>query len=107
MLARFRRDYLAIGRALDDLFLQAAAIEIRNGFVGGDHLDEFWIERFPVPFRAGQIGLWRQRRLIDVIAADHRAAARRILHHLLRSVDVAGLYIDALIDQAVGRFGFL
>ena len=105
MLARFRRDRLAIGRNLDDLFLEAAAVEVRDGFAGGDHLDEFRIERFPIPFGAGEIGLRRQGRLVDVIAANHGAAAGRILHHGLRSVDVAGQDIDALVDQAVGGFG--
>ena len=107
MLACFGRDRLAIGRALDDLFLQAAAIEVRDGFAGGDHLHELRIERLPVPLRAGEIGLRRQRRLVDVIAADHRAAARGVLDHGLRAVDVTGEDVDALVDQAVGGFGFL
>ena len=51
--------------------------------------------------------LRRQRRGIDVIARHHRAAARGVLHHGLRSVDVAGDDVDAGIDQAVGGFGFL
>ena len=74
---------------------------------GGDHLHEFRIERFPVPLGAGEIGLRRQRRLVDVIAADHGAAARGVLDHGLRAVDVAGQDVDALVDQAVGGFGFL
>ena len=107
MLARLRRHHLAIGRDLDDLFLETAAIEVRNGLACGDHPDEFRVQRFPVPFGAGEISLRRQRRLVDVIAAHHRAAARRVLDHGLRAVDVTGEDVDALVDQAVGGFGFL
>src|SRR5699024_12860695 len=36
---------LAIGRHLDQLFLQTAAIEVRNALAGGQHLYEFRIQR--------------------------------------------------------------
>ncbi len=42
-----------------------------------------------------------------MIAAHHGAAARRVLDHGLRPVDMAGQHVDTLIDQTVGRFGFL
>src|SRR6202020_1661933 len=107
MLARLFAYLRAVGRDLDDLFLQAAAVEVRDAVGGRVHLEEFRIERFPVPFRAGEIGFGSQRRQVDVIAADHGAAAGGVFGHRLRSVDVAGQNIDALVDQAVGGFGFL
>src|ERR1700684_1899419 len=79
-----------IGRDLDDLFLQTAAIEVRDAFTGRDHLEELRIERFPIPFCAGEIGLRRERRLVDVITAYHGAAAGGVFYHRLRTVDVAG-----------------
>src|ERR1700722_3922034 len=96
-----------IGRDLDDLFLQTAAIEVRDAFARRDHLEEFRIERFPIPLRAGEIGLRRERRLVDVLAAPHGAAAGALFHPRVRAVDVAGQDVNALVDQAVGGFGFL
>src|SRR6185437_8657162 len=69
VLARRFRNGWAIGRYLHDLLLQPAPIKVRDGLARQHHLDEFWIERFPVPLGAREIGLWRKRRLIDMIAA--------------------------------------
>src|SRR3569832_68439 len=107
VLARLLADLGAIGRDLDDLFLQATTVEVRNAFAGGDHLEEFRIERFPIPFRAGEVGFGRERREIDVIAADHGAAAGGVFGHRLRAVDVTGEDVDTLVDQAIGSFRFL
>src|SRR6202020_1081493 len=107
VLARLLSYRRTIGRDLDDLFLEATAIEVRDAFAGRDHLEEFRIERFPIPFRAGEIGLRCERRLVDVIAAHHGAAAGGVFHHRLRTVDVAGQDVHALVDQAIGGFGFL
>src|ERR1700723_4023038 len=90
VLARLLSYRRAIGRDLDDLFLQTAAIEVRDAFARRDHLEEFRIERFPIPFRAREIGLRRERRLVDVIAAHHGAAAGGVFPPRLRTVDVAG-----------------
>jgi hypothetical protein len=106
-LFRLGADHRPVRRDLDDLFFEAAAIEVRNGLAGGEHLSEARIEHFPVPLGAGEIGLRRQHRLVDVIAAHHRAAARGVLHHRLWPVDVTAENVDALIDQAVGGFRFL
>src|ERR1700733_7126093 len=53
VLAGLLRHFGAVGRDLDDLFLQTAAIEVRDAFAGSDHLQELRIERFPVPLGAG------------------------------------------------------
>src|SRR3984957_16155240 len=80
VLARLLAHGRTIGRDLDDLFLKAAAIEVRDAFARRDHLEEFRIQRFPIPLRAGEIGLRRERRLVDVLAAPHGAAAGALFH---------------------------
>jgi hypothetical protein len=45
------------------------------------------------PFGACKVSVWRERRLVDVIAADHGTAARSILYHRLRTVDMAGEHV--------------
>ncbi len=42
-----------------------------------------------------------------MIAAGHGAAFLGSLHDDLGAIDVAGQHVTALVDQAVGRFGFL
>ncbi len=106
VLARLLRHLGAIGRDLDQAFLEAAAVEVRDGLALGEHGGEARIEHLPVPFGAGEMGLRRERRSIDVVARDHGAAARGVLHHGLRSVDVARDDVDADIDQAVGGLRF-
>src|SRR5579864_408081 len=59
VLARLLRHLGPIGRDLDDLFLQAAAVEVRDAFGARHHLQKLRIERFPVPLGAGEVGFGR------------------------------------------------
>ena len=107
LLARGRIDHGTVGRDLDELLLQAAAVEIRNGLARDEHFHEAGIERLPVPFRTGEVGGGSELRLVDMIAADHGAAAGGIFHHGLGAIDMAGDHVNSLIDEAVGGLGLL
>src|ERR1700737_799927 len=71
LLAGRIRDLGPIGSDLDQAFLQAATIEIRAGLATGEHPRETRVEPLPVPLRAGEMRLRRQRRCVDVVARDH------------------------------------
>src|SRR5258705_2605020 len=98
---------LAVGRHLDVALLESAAHEVLHGLAFEGRADVVGVDRQPVPLRAGEVTLRRERRLVDVIAANVDAAALGRLDHDLGTVDVAGDHVDALVDQAVRRLGLL
>src|SRR5258706_670391 len=106
-LARRLGHRLPIRRHLHEALLQAAAHEIDHRLAFERGVDVSGVGREPAPFRAGEVALGRQRRLVGVVAADVDAAPLRGLDHHLRTVDVAGDHVHALVDEAVRRFGFL
>src|SRR5262245_61296298 len=71
MLAPGFRDLRPIGRDLDDAFLEAATVEVRDAFALDVHLYEAWIEHLPVPLGAGEVSLRSESRRVDVIARHH------------------------------------
>ena len=96
-----------VGAHLDEALGDAAAHEVRQRLAGHHLGDEALVDLRPVPLRAGEVELRRERALVGVVAADIGAASGGGLDHHLRAVDVAGDDVDALVDERVGRLGFL
>jgi len=87
--------------------LTSSGNELAERLSGDAGLDEVGIGPGPVPFRSGEIFVRRQCRLVRVVAANEKTAARSGLHHDLGAVDMHGDHIDALVGKRVGGFGFL
>ncbi len=106
-LARPFRHHRAVGRGLDEPFLQPAADEVRVRLAGLGRFDDLGVGGDPVPLGAGQVGVRGELGLAGVVTADELAALGRRLDDHLRAVDVHREDVDALVGQAVGGLGFL
>src|SRR3990167_3639376 len=97
----------AVGRGLDETFLQSAAHEVGMRLAAAHRINEGGVGGEPVPFGAGEVGLGRELGLAGVVTADHLAALGRGLPDHLWAVHVHGEHVHALVGQAVGGLGFL